>query len=86
MDLNQMYMSSPDWIKGLMVLLPFVTAYGIARLFAPRASGTPAPAAPERMHAATMLMTDYSVTHPSGLPAISPSMERSARGIFPAEP
>ena len=48
MDLEQIYMSSPDWIKGLMVVLPFVTLYATARLFAP---GKVAKAAPEPLPA-----------------------------------
>lgn len=32
MDLTQIYMTSPDWIKGLMVALPFLTIYATARL------------------------------------------------------
>lgn len=44
MDLAQIYMASPDWIKALMVLLPFATVYATARLFAPRRVAAPEPA------------------------------------------
>lgn len=42
MDLGQIYMASPDWIKGLMVVLPFVTLYATARLFRAGRGGQPA--------------------------------------------
>lgn len=45
MDFGQLYMASPDWIKGLMVILPFLTLYGLARLYAPRPPAA-APRAP----------------------------------------
>ncbi len=32
MDIGQLYMASPDWIKGLMVILPHLTLYATARL------------------------------------------------------
>lgn len=51
MDFGQLYMASPDWIKGLMVILPFLTLYGMARLFALRPSPSvplaPAPVPPD---------------------------------------
>lgn len=43
MDLTQIYMTSPDWIKGLMVALPFLTIYATARLHYRR----PVPIRPE---------------------------------------
>lgn len=43
MDLTQIYMTSPDWIKGLMVALPFLTLYATARLHYRR----PVPTRPE---------------------------------------
>ena len=32
MDINQIDFHSPDWLKALLILTPFVTAYAIARL------------------------------------------------------
>lgn len=55
MDISQIYMASPDWIKGLMVARPFLTVYATARLFAPRikpsAESQPLPITFERMPA-----------------------------------
>ncbi|MBB4064493.1 hypothetical protein [Gellertiella hungarica] len=35
MDITQIYMASPDWIKALLVAAPFATAVAIAFLFRP---------------------------------------------------
>ncbi|MBB4064792.1 hypothetical protein [Gellertiella hungarica] len=32
MEISQLYLSSPDWIKALIVILPHATLYGLARL------------------------------------------------------
>lgn len=36
MDLTQIYMTSPDWIKALLVVTPCLTVFAIACLFRPR--------------------------------------------------
>lgn len=41
--MTQIYMTSPDWIKALLVVLPFLTLYATARLFR-RPEVVPAPA------------------------------------------
>ncbi len=41
MDIAQLYMASPDWIKGLMVILPHLTLYATARLFFTRQRAMP---------------------------------------------
>ncbi len=36
MDLTQIYLASPDWIKALLVVVPFLTLYGTTRLLVRR--------------------------------------------------
>ena len=36
MDLTQMYLASPDYIKLIWITVPFLTAYGVVRLVTSR--------------------------------------------------
>ena len=33
MDLTQIYMASPDWLKLVWIVMPWITVYGLARLW-----------------------------------------------------
>lgn len=66
MDVNQIYFNSPDWIKAMLILAPFVTAYAIARLALKRKPAAKGEALyePPLPHAVTLNNPRSGVTEP----------------------
>lgn len=60
--MTQIYMTYPDWIKALLVILPFLTLYATARLFR-RPQVVPAPTP----QAGRVLLDMPAAGHPSPL-------------------
>lgn len=49
MDLTQIYMASPDWIKALLIVAPCLTVFGCVTVIGTRWSGRRKPAPPTKI-------------------------------------